>query len=115
MANRDRLKAGVRAVNDKITVKHSICSTLNERHIDAWTDRYFRKTKAAVEAFGDNEVTYAIFMRRPVVFAPKLMIQWLDSIAEQRNTEFQINLNYMEGQWVGAGEPLLYIGGLFSQ
>ena len=106
---------GVRAMKDEITVKHSICSAPKEREIDAWTDRYFRKTKAAVEAFGDTEVTYAIFMRRPVVFAPKLMVKWLEGIAENRNTEFQINLNYTEGQWVGAGEPLLYISGLFSQ
>ena len=115
LSNRDSLNAGVRAMNDEITVKRSICSAQKERDIDAWTDRYFCKTKAAVEAFGDTEVTYAIFMRRPVVFAPKLMVNWLESIADKRNTKFQINLNYTEGQWVGAGEPLLYIGGLFSQ
>ncbi len=86
-----------------------------ERKIEAWTDRYFWKTKKAVEAFGDHEVTYSVFMRRPVVFAPKLMVTWLKEVAAARNTEFRIDLNYAEGQWVGAGEPLLYIGGQFSQ
>ena len=92
LPKRDGLNAGVRVMNDELTEKYSICSMPKEREIDAWTDRYFRKTKAAVEAFGDTEVTYAIFMRRPVVFAPKLMVNWLESIAGKRNTEFQINL-----------------------
>ena len=95
LPNCDGLNVGVRAMKDEIIVKHSICSVPKEREIDAWTDRYFRKTKAAVEAFGDTEVTYAIFMRRPVVFAPKLMVNWLESIAGKRSTEFQINLKFL--------------------
>ena len=86
-----------------------------EREITEWTDNYFLKTKKAVEAFGDHEVTYAVFMRRPVVFAPKLMVDWLDAVAAERGADFRVELNYEEGQWVGAGEPLLYITGPFSQ
>ena len=37
-----------------------------EQEIGSWTDHYFLKTKATVEKFGDVEVTYALFMRRPV-------------------------------------------------
>ena len=80
-----------------------------------WTDHYFLKTKKVVESKGDKTVTYAVFMRRPVLFAPKLMIDWLNAIATERNTRFKINLNYKEGQWVGAGEPLLYITGSLAQ
>ncbi len=40
-----------------------------------WTDHYFLKTKKVVESKGDKTVTYAVFMRRPVLFAPKLMIE----------------------------------------
>ena len=49
-----------------------------EDHIRGWTDHYFLKTKKTVERFGDKQVTYAVFMRRPVIFTPKLMVAWLD-------------------------------------
>ena len=80
-----------------------------------WSDNYFLKTKAVVEKFGDHEVTYAVFMRRPVLFAPSLMTDWLARIAAERGVAFKIELNFDEGQWVGAGEPLLYISGSFAQ
>jgi len=79
--------------------------------VQQWTDLYFLKTKAVVEKFGDARVTYAVFMRRPVISAPKLAIDWLHSIAKERGTEFQVDLRYAEGRWVGAGEPLMYITG----
>ncbi|MEK9722533.1 MAG: nicotinate phosphoribosyltransferase, partial [Rhodospirillaceae bacterium] len=69
---------------------------------EGWTDHYFLKTKKVVEKFGDQRVTYAVFMRRPVLFAPKLMTDWLDRVAAERVTEFVIEPNYEEGQWVGA-------------
>ena len=82
---------------------------------EAWADHYFLKTKKVVESKGDTKVTYAVFMRRPVLFAPKLMVDWLNSVANERGTQFEIMLNYEEGQWVGAGEPLLYISGSLAQ
>ncbi|HWA50373.1 MAG TPA: nicotinate phosphoribosyltransferase [Dongiaceae bacterium] len=69
------------------------------------------KTKAVVEKFGDSRVTYATFMRRPVISAPKLAIDWLTGIGKQRGVEFKVDLRYAEGRWVGAGEPLMYISG----
>lgn len=84
------------------------------KHLSAWTDHYFLRTKQAVEKFGDQRVTYAVFMRRPVVSAPRLAVEWLNEIAGARNTSFDIQLNYAEGRWVGAGEPLLYITGSFA-
>ncbi|WP_374376119.1 nicotinate phosphoribosyltransferase [Dongia sp.] len=78
-----------------------------------WSDQYFLKTKATVEKFGDCTVTYAIFMRRPVVSAPRLALDWLQKIARERDTEFKIDLVYDEGRWVGAGEPIMYITGSF--
>lgn len=79
--------------------------------VPRWTDHYFTRTKEIVGRFGDKTVTYAVFMRRPVIFAPKLMLDWLLRIADDRGVKFQITLNYDEGQWVGAGEPLMYIKG----
>lgn len=81
--------------------------------ISRWTDRYFLKTKATIGRFGDKTVTYAIFMRRPIIFTPRPMVEWLKRMAKERGVEFQIELNYQEGDWVGAGEPLLYLTGSF--
>jgi len=79
--------------------------------IAAWTDQYFRRTKEVVGRFGDTTVTYACFMRRPVVSAPCLAIDWLHAIAKQRGTRFDIDLRFEEGRWVGAGEPIFYVSG----
>ena len=81
--------------------------------IERWTDVYFNRTKRTVEKFGDSTVTYAVFMRRPVVSAPKLAIDWLQAIAAERDTAFKIELMHAEGRWVGAGEPLMYVTGPF--
>lgn len=86
-----------------------------EGHIRRWSDHYFLKTRTAVERFGDKQVTYAVFMRRPVIFAPKLMVAWLEDAARARQIDIAIELNYDEGQWVGAGEPLAYITGPLSK
>lgn len=81
--------------------------------ISRWTDRYFLKTKETVGRFGDKRVTYAVFMRRPVIFTPRPMVDWLTRMAEERGVTFQLDLNYREGEWAGAGEPLLYVTGSF--
>ena len=78
-----------------------------------WSDRYFLKTKDAVAKFGDKRVTYAIFMRRPVIFAPRLAVDWLEAVSKERGVAFDIELNYTEGSWAGAGEPLMYLSGSF--
>jgi len=86
-----------------------------EGDVDRWTDQYFKKTRAIVQRNGDAQVTYAIFMRRPVSFAPRLMIDWLQRVAAERGTSFKIENCFEEGDWVGAGEPLLYLSGMLSQ
>jgi nicotinate phosphoribosyltransferase len=83
----------------------------NVDEVPRYTDAYFRKSKAAVGKFGDVVVTYAVFMRRPVVCCPRLTIDWLHAIARSRGVEFDIELTHNEGEWVGAGEPLMYITG----
>lgn len=75
------------------------------------TDAYFLRTKEVVRRFGDRRVTYAIFMRRPVICTPKLMVDFIERMAEARGTKFEIELNYAEGDWVGAGEPMIYLSG----
>lgn len=85
-----------------------------DRAIADHTDQYFNKTKRVIGQFGDKTVTYAIFMRRPVTFCPKIMLDWLDGIAALRGYSFQVELCFEEGEWVGAGEPLVYITGSFQ-
>lgn len=79
--------------------------------IPRWTDTYFSRTRAVVGRFGDSRVTYAVFMRRPVISAPRLALQWLDSVCRERGVEVDVDLRYPEGKWVGAGEPILYLTG----
>jgi nicotinate phosphoribosyltransferase len=79
--------------------------------VSALTDHYFNRTKAAVARFGDKRVTYAVFMRRPVVCAPRLAIEWLETIATARKTKFDIDLRHKEGEWTGAGDPIMYVSG----
>src|SRR5690554_3404599 len=102
----DEVKAQEVATSDAVWPR-------SDEQIGAWTDVYFRKTKAVVGRFGDARVTYALFMRRPVVSAPRLAIEWLEAIGRERGVTFEIEQRYPEGKWVGAGEPILYVSGPF--
>jgi nicotinate phosphoribosyltransferase len=81
--------------------------------IARFTDQYFLKTRQVVDRFGDQRVTYAVFMRRPVLFCPRLAVGWLEERARERGVMFDIDLCYPEGAWVGAGEPLMYVTGSY--
>ena len=80
-----------------------------------YTDSYFNLARKIVRDHGDKQVTYAVFMRRPVTLAPKLAVDWLEGMAASRKAMIKIELLHKEGAWVGAGEPLLYITGQMSQ
>jgi nicotinate phosphoribosyltransferase len=81
--------------------------------VGRFTDKYFLKTKAVVERFGDCKVLYAVFMRRPVVCAPRLALDWLRAVERERGAEVRVELAHKEGDWVGAGEPMMYLEGSF--
>jgi nicotinate phosphoribosyltransferase len=78
------------------------------------TDAYFTRTREVVERFGDVTVTYAVFLRRPVIAAARPMIEWLDQVAEAKGARFAYGMRHPEGQWVGAGDPILTITGSFA-
>jgi len=81
----------------------------------AWrTDAYFNRTREVIARFGDMSVTYAVFLRRPVVSAPRVMLEWLAEIAAARGTRFAFDVVHPEGEWVGAGEPIAFITGSFE-
>ena len=64
----------------------------SDREVERYTDHYFNRTKQVIGRFGDARVTYAIFMRRPVVFAPRLALQWLEELGHSRNTSVDLDL-----------------------
>ena len=84
-----------------------------EGEVGRYTDKYFAKTRAIVERFGDARVTYAVFMRRPVLSTPRLAVDWLRQVAAERGADVTVELLHEEGDWVGAGEPMIYIHGPF--
>jgi nicotinate phosphoribosyltransferase len=79
--------------------------------IAARTDSYFTRTRKVLERFGDKPVTYAIFLRRPVICAPRIMGEWVAAAARERGIALDLTLMHAEGAWVGAGEPLAYLSG----
>jgi len=83
----------------------------NPNQLPSVTDTYFLKTKDIVSSYGDTEVTYAIFMRRPVISALNPAIDWLEAIVKERKSNVNIKRCFKEGSDVGAGEPMIYISG----
>ena len=86
----------------------------NAEDIAARTDAYFNRTRDIVARFGDVSVTYAVFLRRPVISAPRLMLDWLHAVAAEEGFPLTLDVTHPEGSWVGAGEPLAYITGSFQ-
>lgn len=85
-----------------------------EELVPRYTDKYFWRTRRIVERFGDCRVTYAVFMRRPVISAPRLALDWLERVCAARGFAVEVELLYPEGEWVGAGEPIFYMSGPFA-
>ncbi len=81
--------------------------------IAARTDTYFNRTKQIASRFGDKQVTYALFLRRPVICAPRLALDWLARVAAARGVALEVDVVHPEGSWVGAGEPIAYVTGSF--
>ncbi len=101
--------------NSEIINKKRLVGTRPDKELlNSVTDRYFLRTKEIVSKFGDTEVTYAIFMRRPVLSAISPAIDWLQEIIKERKVSVTINRLFNEGDYVGAGEPLVYISGSMS-
>ena len=72
----------------------SVTAVQSDASIERHTDHYFNRTKQVVRRFGDKQVTYAVFMRRPVLFTPRLMVDALESVAQRRGVQFKIEQRY---------------------
>lgn len=82
--------------------------------ITARADAYFSRTREVIVHYGDCQVTYAVFLRRPVISAPRMMLDWLAAVAAERGTRVEMDVVHPEGTWVGAGEPIVYLRGSFQ-
>ena len=80
----------------------------------ALTDTYFKHTRQIVTAHGDCVVEYAVFMRRPVTYAGRLAVAWLQSMCAHRKADVTIDEPHAEGAWVGSGEVLCFLRGSLS-
>lgn len=88
---------------------------VDPQDIEAWTDHYFGNTKKVAQSVGDPEVTYAVFVRHPTVFAPDLVVGWLKEVAKRAEFNLKIESPYETGDIVPAGEPQLFITGPMSK
>ena len=52
-------------------------------------------------AHKDSQVTYAVFMRRPVTLAPRLAVDWLKMMASDRRADIRIEQLHKEGMGRG--------------
>ena len=82
--------------------------------IKSFTDNYFLKSKQIINKYGDVDVSYAVFIRRPGIIALKLAIDWIKSVAKDRKIKIKTITPFKEGEYFGAGEPILYIKGSFQ-
>lgn len=81
----------------------------DKKSISAWTDKYFTRSKEAIK--NPPIVTYGVFVRRPTLMAPALAVNWLKDVSQRQKFDIDIKANYDEGDFVGAGDPMLYITG----
>lgn len=81
----------------------------NAEYLSSWTDKYFTRSKEAIQ--NPPVVTYGVFVRRPTFMASALAVNWLKDVAQTQNFKIDIKANYSEGDFVGAGDPMLYITG----
>ncbi len=88
---------------------------LDAPHIEGRTDAYFLRMRDIIQTFGDKQGTYAVFVRRPVVAACGLALQWIRNVAQHQAFEVEIQEVHAEGTWVGAGDPLFYLTGSLAK
>ena len=62
----------------------------------SYTDSIFNLTREIVQNNAECVVTY-VFMRRPVTLAPRLAVEWLQQMMQQRHAEIEIEHLHKEG------------------
>jgi nicotinate phosphoribosyltransferase len=84
-------------------------------YVSAHTDKYFSKSRAIVEKFGDRRVTYGVFMRRNVMCAIDPAIEVLQRrYAAAPAMPLVVTRLFGEGAFVPDQKPLFTYSGSFA-
>lgn len=75
------------------------------------TDKYFSHTRRIVEQHGDNEVVYAVFLRRRVIAALEPAIR----VIERLVPEARVKRFFAEGEIVPSESKILEVSGPYSK
>jgi len=79
--------------------------------VDQLTDKYFSHTRRIVEAHGDQEVVYAVFMRRRVIAALEPAVRLVSRLVP----EAKIKRFFADGEVVPSERKLLEVRGPYSK
>ncbi len=82
-----------------------------ELFVSARTDAYFTKTRKIAEMFGDTTVEYGVFMRRDIVVATQLAVEFLREYCP----EATVTQHFEDGTVVPPKTKVLTIKGPFSK
>lgn len=84
---------------------------MTNKYVIERADKYFTKTKNIVNMFGESIVKYGIFIRRDIVVAPKLAIDFIN----QNAPNAKINLLHPEGTHLPSKTKIMEVEGPFSE
>ena len=82
-----------------------------EVYVGARTDKYFTKTRKIVEKFGESTVEYGVFMRRDIIVAAQLAVNFI----KEHCPEAEITQHYEDGTLVPPKTKVMSIKGPFSK
>ena len=83
---------------------------MTDNYVQERTDKYFTKSRRIAERFGDKQVSYGVFMRRPIIAAPALAINFI----KQFEPDAQIIQHVEEGAICDPQTKTLTIKGSFT-
>lgn len=80
-------------------------------YVEARTDKYFSKTKAIVEEYGEKTVTYGVFIRRDIIVA----VQPALDLIKEYCPEAEIEQLHSEGTLLDSETKIFTVTGPFSK
>jgi len=84
-------------------------------YVSAHTDKYFSKSRAIVEKFGDQHVTYGVFLRRSVICAINPALEVLQRCYPAAAAmPLEVQRLFAEGELVPDQQPLFSYSGSFA-
>jgi nicotinate phosphoribosyltransferase len=84
-------------------------------YVRARTDKYFSKSRRIIEKFGDQSVTYGVFMRRGVICAVNPALELLRELYSSTAVPLKITRLYEEGAFVPDQKPMFTYSGSFVE